>query len=122
MPIAPRRRTLAIVLTLLAAAAVAAALTADRWTPQAGVWLQQGWQALTGAGSAPASRTGASAATGRATSAPSPAPAPADAASVSAPRPRKCVQGGSVLYTDQSCPPGSTEQALEGGSITLMPR
>lgn len=118
MPIPARRRTLAIVLTLLAAAAVAAALTAERWTPQAGVWLQQGWQALTGADSASASRSGASAATGKAPS----ASAPADAASVSAPRPRKCVQGGSVLYTDQPCPPGSTEQALEGGSITLMPR
>ncbi|MFN3376312.1 MAG: DUF4124 domain-containing protein [Burkholderiaceae bacterium] len=122
MPISARRRSQVLVLTLLAAAAVAAALTADRWTPQVGVWLQQGWQALIGAGSAPASRTGSPPAAGRAAAASSPASAPADAASVSAPRPRKCVQGGSVLYTDQPCPPGSNEQALEGGSITLMPR
>lgn len=118
MPIPARRRTLAIVLTLLGAAVVAAALTAERWSPQAGAWLQQGWQALTGGDDAPARNGGPSApaATGQA------APVPADAASLAGPRPRKCVQGGSVLYTDQPCPPGSTEQALEGGSITLMPR
>jgi len=46
-----------------------------------------------------------------ATSAP-PAPAPGL---------RKCRQGGKVLYTSDDCPKGSAEQAISGGSVTVVP-
>lgn len=35
--------------------------------------------------------------------------------------PRRCVVNGSVLYTNDACPAGSTEQKVKGGTITVMP-
>ncbi|WP_431261614.1 hypothetical protein ACQ859_15040 [Roseateles chitinivorans] len=34
---------------------------------------------------------------------------------------RRCVVNGSVLYTNDACPAGSTEQQVKGGTITVMP-
>ncbi|MFZ4550999.1 MAG: hypothetical protein ACOYNB_04175 [Aquabacterium sp.] len=34
---------------------------------------------------------------------------------------RKCKQGDSVVYTDGECPKGSREQAVSGGSVTVVP-
>lgn len=37
-------------------------------------------------------------------------------------KPRKCLRGSEVIYTnDPSCPPGSREQALSGGTLTVVP-
>jgi hypothetical protein len=33
----------------------------------------------------------------------------------------KCLTGGRTVYTDDPCPRGSREQALGGGSLTVMP-
>lgn len=50
---------------------------------------------------------------------------------VAAPRPsagaqstgglRKCVGGGTVVYTDGACPAGTRAQAVSGGTVTVMP-
>jgi hypothetical protein len=34
---------------------------------------------------------------------------------------RKCRGNGQVLYTDGGCPPGSREEAADGGSVTVLP-
>ncbi len=34
---------------------------------------------------------------------------------------RKCVRGSSVSYTDQPCPPGSKEQSVNKGVVTVVP-
>ncbi|WP_088278900.1 hypothetical protein [Ideonella sp. A 288] len=34
---------------------------------------------------------------------------------------RKCVGGGTVVYTDGSCPAGTQAQAVTGGTVTVMP-
>lgn len=34
---------------------------------------------------------------------------------------RKCKQGDSVIYTDGECPKGSSEHAVSGGSVTVVP-
>lgn len=36
-------------------------------------------------------------------------------------RARRCLVNGSVLYTNDACPAGSTEQQVKGGTITVMP-
>lgn len=36
-------------------------------------------------------------------------------------RARRCLVNGSVLYTNDACPAGSTEQAVKGGTISVMP-
>jgi len=33
--------------------------------------------------------------------------------------PRRCVVNGSVLYTNEACPEGSTEHQVKGGTITV---
>lgn len=33
---------------------------------------------------------------------------------------RKCLKDGQVLYTDDACPPGSQEEAVSGGSLTVF--
>ena len=42
----------------------------------------------------------------------SPAPAPAA---------RKCVGAGRVVYTQEACPAGLREQALDGGTLSVLP-
>lgn len=34
---------------------------------------------------------------------------------------RKCRSGGQLLYTDGACPPGSREEAADGGTVTVLP-
>ncbi len=34
---------------------------------------------------------------------------------------RKCRRGANVAYTDSACPPGSHEEAIGGGSLTVVP-
>ena len=50
----------------------------------------------------------------------------ASATAATPPRPpggvRKCRKaGGELVYTDGTCPPGSREQALAGGSVNVLP-
>jgi hypothetical protein len=33
---------------------------------------------------------------------------------------RKCKKGSAVVYTDAACPAGTKEQALSGGSVTVL--
>lgn len=35
--------------------------------------------------------------------------------------PRKCRQGERVIYTDGDCPAGTHEQALVGGTVSVLP-
>lgn len=34
---------------------------------------------------------------------------------------RKCRSGATVAYTDATCPPGSREEAIAGGTLTVVP-
>jgi hypothetical protein len=34
---------------------------------------------------------------------------------------RKCKRGGEVLYTNEKCPAGSLEEAVKGGSLSVLP-
>jgi hypothetical protein len=34
---------------------------------------------------------------------------------------RKCKRGNEVLYTNDNCPAGSQEQAVKGGSLSVLP-
>lgn len=36
-------------------------------------------------------------------------------------RARKCLRGNEVLYTNDSCPQGTREQLLSGGTLTVVP-
>lgn len=47
--------------------------------------------------------------------------APAAAAGKAPAGTRKCVDGPYVLYTNGDCPPGSREQRLDGGTLTVLP-
>lgn len=44
------------------------------------------------------------------------ASAPASATGV-----RKCRRGASVTYTNGECPPGSREEAVDAGTVTVLP-
>ncbi|CAN5758075.1 hypothetical protein BH11PSE8_BH11PSE8_07640 [soil metagenome] len=33
----------------------------------------------------------------------------------------KCRSGATVVYADSPCPPGSQEEAIGGGSLTVLP-
>jgi hypothetical protein len=35
--------------------------------------------------------------------------------------PRKCKRGTEVLYTNDKCPAGSQEEAVKGGSLSVLP-
>jgi hypothetical protein len=51
------------------------------------------------------------------------APAVTSVSSVTSPAAglRKCKRGGEVLYTNDKCPAGSQEEAVKGGSLTVLP-
>jgi hypothetical protein len=34
---------------------------------------------------------------------------------------RKCVGGGQVVYTNEACPAGTQQQAVSGGTLTVLP-
>lgn len=99
---------------LVAAAALvgsgAAWLTREAWLPEAGPWLQQLWRKSTRPGPEtlpPGKRPARSGQAASGDTVPLPPP------------PRKCVQNGQVTYTDQPCPPGSRELAVDGAVTTL---
>jgi len=99
----------ALAVTLVVGAG-AAWYTAEQWLPQAQPWVRQTLRQITR---------------------PGPETLPqrdphrtrqANAASAPAPQPRKCMQGDRIIYTDQACPAGSTELAVQGGAVTVMPQ
>ena len=47
--------------------------------------------------------------------------APGAGAPATAQGPRKCVGSDRVLYTDGACPAGTRGQALDGGSLSVLP-
>ena len=47
--------------------------------------------------------------------------APGAGAPATAQGPRKCVGPERVLYTDGACPAGTRAQAVDGGSLTVLP-
>lgn len=51
---------------------------------------------------------------------PDPEAAPASAARAATGL-RKCIRGSQVVYTDGNCPPGSKEQDLTRGTVTVVP-
>ncbi len=101
----------AIAAVALVGGAVAAWWTSEQWLPQAEPWVQQTWRKVTrpGPDTLPQKQKAAAQASEGT------APAPALAAT-----PRKCVQNGRTLYTDQPCPAGSQEKALDG-AVTSSP-
>ena len=110
------RAAWAALAVLVLAGALAAWWTREQWLPQAGPWAGQAWRKITRpgpetlphdkAGQLRPAAGGARAAAGRATE---------------APPPRKCLRGSSVVYTDQPCPPGSREEAVDGAVTSLPP-
>ncbi|MBS0477054.1 MAG: DUF4124 domain-containing protein [Proteobacteria bacterium] len=95
---------------LAIAGAAAAWWTAEQWTPHAAPWAAQMWRKATrpGPDTLPRDKTGR------------PAPAAQSVASAPMVQPRKCVSNGQVTYTDQACPPGSRELAVDG-AVTSLP-
>ena len=107
----PRERTFWTVLAVVAVAAAAAAWwTAERWTPRAGPWAKQTWRMLTRPAPPPGHPR-----------APANAQAPGAGASAPTALPRKCVQGNRTVYTDQPCPAGSKEQAMDA-ALNVLPQ
>lgn len=51
----------------------------------------------------------------------SPAPTRARPPAAATTQPRKCRNGDQVIYTDGPCPAGTREQALAGGTVTVLP-
>ena len=48
--------------------------------------------------------------------------APSGAAPTAAPAGlHKCRSGAKVVYTSEPCPPGSVEQPIQGGAVTVVP-
>jgi hypothetical protein len=47
-------------------------------------------------------------------------PLAAEAPAASAAGLRKCMVGGQLLYTNGNCPAGSREQAIQGGSVSVV--
>ena len=110
----PRERAFwSVLAVLLFAAAAAAWWTHERWLPHAGPWLEQAWRRTTRPGPdtlPPGKKAPAQA-----------RPAQPGASGPVAVQPRKCVQAdGRVTYTDQSCPKGSRELAVDG-AVTSLP-
>jgi len=81
------------------AAAAALALWWGRDDPIVRDWWPRTWPALSSV-------------------APAPAPAPAQAQAQA----HKCVGPAGTIYTDGPCPAGSRPQALDGGSLSVLPR
>ena len=103
------RTVWAIAAVVLVGGGAAAWWTSGHWLPQAEPWVQQTWRKVTrpDPDTLPQKHK-AAARTSEGT-------APALAAT-----PRKCVQAGRTLYTDQPCPPGSQEKAIDG-AVTSSP-
>ena len=46
---------------------------------------------------------------------------PALPSAAGTPGPRKCMRAGQATYTNEACPAGSREQAMTGGSLSVVP-
>lgn len=96
---------------LLVVAAIAVALGVAAWTQREAAWVRQ---LMPGAATAPTPFD--------ANDRSEPQHKAAPGANASArPGLRKCLQGGQVSYTNGDCPAGSREQAVTGGTVTVMP-
>lgn len=101
------------VVALALAGAATAWWTADQWMPHAAPRATQAWRKIT----RPGPDTLPQGKAGRAVSAVQGADG---AASTPQAQPRKCRQpDGRVIYTDQPCPQGSSEQTVDGAVSTL---
>lgn len=104
------RITWAVAAALVLAGTGAAWLTREAWLPEAGPWLQQLWRKSTRPGPETLPAAKRPAASGK-TAGEAPPPAP----------PRKCLASdGRIVYTDQTCPKGLREQAVDG-AVTVLP-
>ncbi|QXL83891.1 DUF4124 domain-containing protein [Comamonas sp. NLF-1-9] len=106
------RITWAALAVLVLAGAAAAWYTRAAWLPGAGPWLEQLWRKSTRPGpeTLPPGKRAAGAGA-RSGSGAEPPPPP----------PRKCLTpDGRVVYTNQPCPAGTREQALDG-ALSVLP-
>lgn len=107
------RITWAVVAAAVLAGAAFAWLTRDDWLPEAGPWLQQLWRKSTRPGPEtlpPGKHPARSANAAKGNAAPPPPP------------PRKCVAGdGRVTYTNEPCPRGTQERAVDG-AMSVLPQ
>lgn len=105
------RLTWAIAAVAVVAGAGAAWLRRDTWLPEAGPWLQQLWRKSTRPGPEtlpPGHRPARASGQGQGKAAPPPPP-------------RKCLgPDGQITYTNQPCPKGTREQAVDG-AVTVLP-
>jgi len=106
------RTVLTAIAVVLLAGAAAAWWTSDQWRPHAGPWMEQAWKKATrpGPDTLPPEKRAALARAAR-----------SGASEPIAPQPRKCLKDGRVTYTDQPCPRGSQEQAVDGAVTSLPP-
>lgn len=113
-----RSRTERAVWTAVAAAAVAGGAaawwTSAQWLPHAKPWAEQAWRSATRPSADTLPQASQAASSRKASSASGAEPAPV--------LPRKCLQDGRTLYTSEPCPAGSHEMAVDGGSLTQLPR
>ena len=107
------RTVLTAIAVVLVAAAAAAWWTSDQWVPHAGPWTARAWKKITrpGPDTLPPEKRAVQA-----------RPARSGASEPIAPQPRKCLKDGRAIYTDQPCPKGSQEQAVDGAVTSLPPR
>lgn len=107
------RITWTVVAAAVLAGAVAAWFTRDDWLPEAEPWLGQLWRKSTRPGPEtlpPGKRPAQPANAAKGDAAPPPPP------------PRKCVAAdGRVTYTNEPCPRGTQERAVDG-AVSVLPQ
>ncbi|MGB6115229.1 MAG: DUF4124 domain-containing protein [Comamonas sp.] len=103
----------AVVAAATLAGTGAAWFTREAWLPEAGPWLQQLWRKSTRPGPEtlpPDKRPAQSGNAAKGDAVPPPPP------------PRKCVAAdGRVTYTNEPCPKGAREQAVDG-AVSVLPQ
>lgn len=103
----------AVVAAAILAGTAAAWFTREAWLPEAGPWLQQLWRKSTRPGPEtlpPGKRPAQPGNAARGDAAPPPPP------------PRKCVAiDGRVTYTNEPCPKGTQERAVDG-AVSVLPQ
>lgn len=84
---------------LLSVVVLVVLLVAGLWWGRDHAWLQRWWP----------------------TGLPMPSAAGGPSGGAATAQPRKCVGPDRVLYTDGACPAGTRAQAVDGGSLTVLP-